>query len=162
MCQRTTHSHVGISGGFVIIYDFCPKLLEVDLCKGKRHVALLWEFGFQDLIPDCNALLLSQSIFPNSKEENKVNKSKNGSNSKDNEEGIFVVHRPGIKGETLTLMRKTHFIVELHSTDLCSFRRCCCLTCKTKELNQSCFTRPFVEHRKLNDKLHKTIESCLF
>ena len=40
--------------------------------------------------------LLIENIFPNGKEEDKVDKSKSGSNSKDNKEGVFVVHRPEI------------------------------------------------------------------
>ena len=41
-------------------------------------------------------LLLIENIFPNGKEEDKVDKSKSGSNSKDNKERVFVVHGPEI------------------------------------------------------------------
>ena len=36
------------------------------------------------------------SLLPDSKEENKVDKSEDSSNSKDNEEGVLVVNRPEI------------------------------------------------------------------
>ena len=41
-------------------------------------------------------LSILRSLLPDSKEENKVDKSEDSSNSKDNEEGVLVVNRPEI------------------------------------------------------------------
>ena len=38
-------------------------------------------------------LSIIKGLFPNSKEEDKIDKPKDGSDSKDNEEGVLVVHR---------------------------------------------------------------------
>ena len=51
---------------------------------------------FQNLIPHLllgSKLSIIKGLFPNSKEEDKVDKPKDSSDGKDNKEGVLVVHR---------------------------------------------------------------------
>ena len=159
--KNTTHTHTRISGGFVIKFVQSARGWLVHGKKREKHVAVLWELVVAKSDP---TLLLIENIFPNGKEEDKVDKSKSGSNSKDNKEGVFVVHGPEIF--SVTSPGKNCFIFEFYSIDLCSFRRCCCLTCKTKRVETPhsfhktvCW---FLYFAMLQCLSAQHIESCLF
>ena len=158
--KNTTHTHTRISGGFVIKFVQSARGWLVHGKKREKHVAVLWELVVAKSDP---TLLLIENIFPNGKEEDKVDKSKSGSNSKDNKEGVFVVHGPEIF--SVTSPGKNCFIFEFYSIDLCSFRRCCCLTCKTKRVETPHSfhkTLAFVDFCILQCCNAQHIESCLF
>ena len=70
---------MGISGGCaVMVRVLSNQIPHYCSVQSSQKLSILWS-----LLPDC-------------KEENKVDKSEDSSNSKDNEEGVLVVNRPEI------------------------------------------------------------------